>query len=112
MFFNPVLQIQLSDDTFDWKKIATIELLNISFEENYPSGIDRRIIQTTCSFVLPIFVAVPAKIRNNWIKDINMRVGLISGAIQGSSGDIIAEMDDLGFEYENIFSVDDFELPE
>lgn len=112
MFFDPILQIQISDDTFDWRKISTIELLNINFEENYPSGTDRRIIQTTCSFMLPVYIAVPAKIKNNWIKDINMRIGVISQSIQGTSGDIIAEMDDLGFEYENIFSVDDFELPE
>ena len=112
MFFDPILQIQVSDDTFDWKKISTIELLNINFEENYPSSTDRRIIQTTCSFMLPVYIAVPAKIKNNWIKDINLRVGLVSNAINGSSGDVIAEMDNLGFEYENIFSLDDFELPE
>ena len=111
MFFDPILQIQINDDTFDWTKITTIELLNINYEENYPSGTDRRIIQTTLSFMVPIYVAVPAKIKNNWIAEINLRVGLVSQSTQGSHN-IIAELDDLGFEYENIFSLDDFDLPE
>lgn len=111
MFFDPILQIQISDDTFDWTKITTIELLSINYEENYPSGTDRRIIQTTLSFMVPIYVAIPAKIKNNWIADINLRVGLISQTTQGSHN-IIAELDDLGFEYENLFTLDDFDLPE
>ena len=87
-------------------------MLNINVEENYPAGTDRRIIQTTCQFVVPVYLAVPARIRNNWIRDINLRVGLVSD-IQGTSGDLIAELDDLGFEYENIFDLDrDFDLPE
>jgi len=112
MFFNPILQIQINDDPFDWAKITTVELLNINFEENYPSGTDRRIIQTTCQFMVPILIAVPAKIKNNWIGEINLRVGLVSQALQDRSHDIIAELDDLGFDYESIFSIDDFELPE
>lgn len=112
MFFNPILQVQKNDNTFDWTKITTVELLNVNYEENYPSGTDRRIIQTTCQFMVPIYVAVPAKIKNNWIADINLRVGLVSNAISGSSGDIIAELDDLGFDYDSVFSIDDFELPE
>ena len=111
MFFDPILQIQINDDTFDWTKITTIELLSINYEENYPSGTDRRIIQTTLSFMVPIYVAVPAKMKNNWIKEINLRVGLVSQSTQGSHN-IIAELDDLDFEYENIFSLDDFDLPE
>ena len=111
MFFDPILQIQINDDTFDWTKITTIELLNINYEENYPSGTDRRIIQTTLSFMVPIYVAVPAKIKNNWIAEINLRVGLVSQSTQGSHN-IIAELDDLDFEYENIFSLDDFDLPD
>ncbi len=111
MFFDPVLQIQTSDDTFDWTKITTVELTNINFEENYPSGADRRIIQTTLGFLMPIWISVPAKIKNNFIADILVRVGLVSQTTTGS-GNIIAELDDLGFDYDTIFDLDDFELPE
>lgn len=111
MFFDPVLQVQKNDDTFDWTKITTVELVGINFEENYPSGIDRRIIQTTLQFLMPIYIAVPAKIKNNFIADINLRVGLVSAATSGSHN-IIAELDDLEFDYESLFSLDDLDLPE
>lgn len=111
MFFDPVLQVQKNDDTFDWTKITTVELVGINFEENYPAGIDRRIIQTTLSFLMPIYIAVPAKIKNNFIADINLRVGLVSAATSGSHN-IIAELDDLEFDYGSLFTLDDFDLPE
>lgn len=111
MFFDPILQIQKTDDTFDWTKITTVELVNINFEENYPIGSDRRIIQTTLQFVMPIYISVPSKIKNNYIADIQLRVGLVSQGTTGS-GNIIAELDDLGFEYETLFDLDELELPE
>ncbi len=111
MFFDPILQIQKSDDIFDWTKITTVELVGINFEENYPAGTDRRIIQTTLQFIVPVYISVPAKIRNNYIAEIQLRVGLISQSTSGSRN-IIAELDDLDFEYETIFDLDDFDLPE
>ncbi len=111
MLFDPILQIQKSDDVFDWTKITTVELAGITFEENYPAGTDRRIIQTTLQFAVPVWISVPAKIKNNYIADIQLRVGLISESTT-QSRDIIAELDDLNFEYENIFNLDDFEIPE
>ena len=111
MFFDPVLQIQTSDDTFDWTKITTVELVGVNFEENYPAGTDRRIIQTTLQFLMPIWISVPPKIKDNFIADIQLRVGLVSQSTSGSH-DIIAELDDLGFKYEKIFELDDLDLPE
>lgn len=111
MFFDPILQIQKSDDPFDWARITTIEMVGINFDEGYPSGTDRRIIQTTLQFLMPIWIGVPMKIKNDFIADINLRVGLISAATSGSD-DIIAELDDLGFDYDKIFDLDDLELPQ
>lgn len=111
MFFDPVLQIQKTDDPFDWTKVSTIELVGINFDENYPAGADRRIIQTTLQFLMPVWITVPAKIKNNFIAEINLRVGIVSASTTGS-GDLIAELDDLGFEYDTIFDLDDLELPE
>ena len=111
LFFDPQLQIQKNDDLLDWTRITTVELVGINFEENYPSGTDRRIIQTTLQFEMPVYLAVPKKIKNNYIADIQLRIGLVTGS-STNSGDIIAELDDLGFEYDTIFNLDDFELPE
>lgn len=111
MFFDPVLQVQKTDDTFDWTKITTIELVGINLEENYPAGPDRRVIQSTLNFALPVYIAAPAKVKNNFIREIQMRVGLVS-QINSGSHNIIAELDQLGFEYEKIFDLDDVEIPE
>jgi hypothetical protein len=114
MFFDPILQVQKNDDTFDWTKITTVELLGINFEENYPAGTDRRIIQTTCQFVVPVYIGVPAKIKNDWIADIYMRLGVASNSsFSGGSYDVVAELDDLGFDYQKVFDLsEDFDLPE
>jgi len=111
MFFDPLLQIQKTDDVFDWAKITTVELVGVNFDEGYPSGTDRRIIQTTLQFLMPIWIEIPMKIKNNFIADINLRVGLVSASTSGSDN-IIAELDDLGFDYEQIFNVDELVLPE
>jgi hypothetical protein len=105
VLFDPSLTIQTSTDTFDWKKLHTVDLTGINSEQNYPVGGDRRIIVTTLQFVAKGWLALPAKIRNDFIKNIQLRVGLVSTATAGSE-DIIAELDAGGFEYNTEF---DFE---
>lgn len=75
--FNPIIQIQTSDDMLDWKRLTTVELENIGLEENYPAGTDTRIIQTTLSFVVPIYLAPPTVINRNYIAGIRMRLAAI-----------------------------------
>lgn len=111
MFFNPVLQIQTNDDTFDWTKITTIELTGIRFEENYPAGTDRRVIQTTLDFIMPIYIASPAKLKNEFIKDVFLRIGTVSASSRNSY-DIIGELDSAGFTYDQIVNGDDIDFPE
>jgi len=77
--FNPILQIQTSDDALDWKRLTTVELENIGLEENYPAGADSRIIQSTMTFVVPIYMAPPTVINRNYIAAIKMRLAAIAG---------------------------------
>lgn len=109
MLFNPILQIQLSDDVFDWTRITTVELTNIGLQENVPAGADRRIIQTSLSFVTPIYISVPAKIHDKFVKDIYTRIGIVS-SLDMSSYDIIAEIDAQGEPYTLQFTLDDVDL--
>lgn len=111
MFFDPILQIQTNDDTFDWTKITTIELTGIRFEENYPAGSERRIIQTTLEFIMPIYIAAPAKLKNDFIKDVFLRIGTISTSSKNSF-DIISELDSAGFTYDQIVDSKDVNFPE
>ena len=79
MLFDPVLQIQTSDSAFDWTKITGVELIGIGNEENYPAGGDRRIIQWTLSFTVPIYISAPADIRDEIVKSVIVQLGDLDG---------------------------------
>lgn len=97
--FNPFLTIQTSDAPLDWTRLTQVVLTNISNGNNYPSGTDRRILQKTLSFTVPVWIDIPADIRKNLVEQIYLRIGAVSaGAV--SSEDIIADLDGQGIEYE------------
>lgn len=106
MLFNPMLQIQTSDAAFDWTRLTTVELKNIVFEENYPSGNDRRMIITTLSFEMPIYISAPTALRNEVIKEIYLRVGAVPSneSLDTNSYDIIEMLNAQDIEYEHIVS--------
>lgn len=107
--FDPQLQIQTNDSIFDWTKITHIELISIAFDQNYPSGTDRRIIQGTLLFKMPVWISIPADVRKDFIQKIFVRVGAVSTSAQ-SNYDIIAELDAQGIDYELWFSSDDLSI--
>ncbi len=109
MIFNPILQIQTSDDAMDWTQITTVELTGIRPEENLPTGADRRVIQTTLEFQVPVYITVPANVHNKYIKDIYIRVGAVSQSA-GTSYDMVGELDTQGLPYELTFSLDDIDI--
>lgn len=107
--FDPILQIQISDDVFDWTKLTTVEMLDISFDENMPAGIDRRLIQSRIGFAVPIYLSVPADVHNRYIKDIYLRIGAVGTDVE-TSFDAISDLDSQGIEYEKIFTLDDVDI--
>lgn len=107
--FDPILQIQITDDIFDWTKLTTVEMLDIRFDENVPQGTERRLIQSRIGFSLPIYLSIPTKIHDNYVKDIYLRIGAIGTDIQ-SSFDVITDLDSQGIEYEKVFSLDDIDI--
>lgn len=109
--FDPILQIQTSDDVFDWTQINTMELVGIGMEENFPAGGDRRIIQSTLTFVTQVYLSMPSDVHDKFVKDIYLRVGAVSTAANNSY-DIVAELDSQGIDYNLHFSLDDVEIPE
>lgn len=88
--FNPLVQIQTSDAPYDWTKLTVVELKNVSYDENYPMGTDRRIPITTLTFEMPVYLGIPAALRSNIVQDIYLRIG--TG--QGSTEDILDAMKD------------------
>lgn len=109
MLFDPSLQIQTSDALFDMGKITQVELTNMSLDTNYPIGTDRRIIQSTLNFKMPIYLQTPADVRKDFVEKIYARIGAVSLS-STNSYDIIAELDAQGIDYELLMSVDDLTI--
>lgn len=107
--FDPLLQIQISDDIFDWTKLTTVEMTDIRFDENVPQSTDRRLIQTKLGFLVPIYLSIPANVHSNYVKDIYLRIGAVSSDAQ-TSFDIISDLDAQGIEYEKVFTLDDVNI--
>lgn len=109
MLFNPTLQIQRSEEITDWTMITSVEHIGTSPEENYPAGTDRRLINTTMTFEMPIHISAPVDVHDKYIKDIFIRVGAVSQSAV-SNFDMVGELDSQGVPYELIFSLDDIDL--
>jgi len=75
ILFDYDMQLQFNDAPFDWTKIAKIFLRAITNEENYPVGTDRRVIQWTFQFELPIWLSPPIEVRNDLVQSIKLRIG-------------------------------------
>lgn len=107
--FDPVFQIQLTDEAFDWTRVTTVELTNINFDENFTPGGDRRIIQTTLSFTMPIHLSLPNRVHQRFIKEIYLRIGAVA-TDAANSFDIIADLNSQQIPYEHVFSLDDVDI--
>jgi len=109
MIFDPILQIQISDEVTDWTKITTVELMGIRPEENLPAGTDRRILRTVMEFEVPVHISAPAEVHQRFIKDIYLRIGAVSTSAQ-TNFDMVAELDAQGVPYELNFSLNDIDI--
>lgn len=89
VLFNPDLQIQKSDSAFDWTKLTKVELTDISNEENYPSATDKRIINWTLTFEMPIFLSIPMGLKDDLVRKIVLQIST-------GSGDVVNEVDENG----------------
>lgn len=107
--FDPDIQIQRSDETFDWTKLSYVELLDVRLEENVPMGSDQRLIQSTLTFGVDIYLEIPNVVHDRFIKEVYLRIGVVNNDVE-TNYDIIADLDAQGLEYEKIFDLDNIEL--
>lgn len=75
IMFDYDLQLQFNDAPFDWSRITSLFLTGINNEENYPLGIDRRVLIWSLTFTLPIWLSPPVEIRKEIIQGIALRIG-------------------------------------
>ena len=92
MLFDPSLQIQVTDSAFDWTKITTVRLENISMQENLPPQMERRIIITNLEFSMPIYISPPASIKKEIIKNIYYRIS--SANLEDDFKDVFEDISD------------------
>lgn len=97
--FDPLLMIQTSDGIFDMTRLTSVELKNSNIDTNYPIGTSRRIIQSTHTFSLPIWIDSPADVRSDFINKIFVRIGAVDAA-DITPIEIIADLDSQGIPYE------------
>jgi hypothetical protein len=97
--FDPSLTLQTSDAPFDWTRLTQINLMSVSIDNNFPIGVDRRIVQSKLSFEMPIELSTPADVRADFVQKVYMRVGLASMAAVDNY-DIIAELDAQNIPYD------------
>lgn len=104
MLFDPQLNIQTSDGPFDMTRLTSVELTGgPSMDTNYPIGTDRRIIQSTLTFTMPIWIDTPAVVRKDYVEKIFLRMGMVNTAAT-TSEEIVAELDADGIPYQLVLS--------
>ena len=74
LIFDPFVQIQKSDEAYDWTKLTSVELIGINNEENYPMAQEKRVIQWSLDFVVPIWISPPAEKTDEYVSKIKISI--------------------------------------
>ncbi len=72
--FDPIIQLQFSDDPFSWMKISMLKLESITFDDTYPVDIGNKVLLCTFGFTTTIWMSVPIDFKDNFIKSISLRI--------------------------------------
>ena len=74
LVFDPFVQIQKNDEAYDWTKLTSVELVGINNEENFPMAQEKRILQWSLDFVVPIWISPPAEKNNEFVNKIKIQI--------------------------------------
>lgn len=107
--FDPALVIQTNDAIFDMTRMTRVTLTDVSMNTNMPIGADKRIIQSTLTFDIPIWLSIPSEVRDDFIRKIFMRIGTVSTAAE-TNYEMIAELDAQNIPYTLVQDITDFSV--
>lgn len=107
--FDPAVQIQTSDKPFDWTKINTVTLENVSLDENYPANQDRRMLVSTLSFTTTIYVAAPINYKKDFIKSVQIRLATLHTF--ENTQEVVKDVNRSTPDYEKLYDIDDYDIP-
>lgn len=83
ILFNPVLEIQSTDNYLDWTSLSYVSLENVTWtSRSIPVGTENEIDVATLEFTIPIWLTAPAKIKKLGV------VQKIIASIFNSQGDL------------------------
>ena len=64
VFFNPVLEIQNTDNFLDWTSLSYVSLENVIWtSRSIPTGTESDIDVATLEFIIPIWLTAPSKVK-------------------------------------------------
>jgi len=84
VLFDPSMVIQTTDSTFDWTKLTSVELTDVSLEENIPSGDADRLIVSKLTFEFPVWITPPAKSKTDFVESIVIRLADLNELIDNA----------------------------
>lgn len=85
--FNPDLEFQTTDNYIDWTSLSVLQLENITFSSRtIPVGTDSEIDVATLSFIAPIYISPPAK-----VKKLGVITDIITSVFNSEAGTISLE---------------------
>jgi hypothetical protein len=68
ILFNPSLQLQQNSNPLDWSNLFEVELTDIQWSNrSIPAGVDETLDVATLTFVMPIWLNPPAKVKRQKI---------------------------------------------
>jgi len=97
ILFNPSVNLQSSQNPYDWTSLAVVELVNSTWTaRSIPQGTDDIIDVSSLIFSLPIFLTPPAKVKRQVL------IHTIINSLSGNDGDV-GFIDDIviGSNYQN-----------
>jgi hypothetical protein len=97
--FDPSLMIQTSDSPFDMTRLTSVTYKSAQIDGPRPIGTDRRIVQHTLNFEMPVYLSIPAEVHKEFVEKIFIRIGNVSTTAVDSY-DIIAELDAQNIPYD------------
>lgn len=109
VLFDPTLTLQTNDNTFDWTRLTTVRMDGINLDNNAPSGTDKNMRIVRIQFSMPIYLSIPANLKDEYVRDIMVRIGMVNNASL-THEEMIEDLDAQDIEYEKWFSIDDIDL--
>lgn len=91
LLFNPSVNLQSSQNPYDWTSLAVVELINITWTaRSIPQGTDDIIDVASLIFQLPIYLSPPAKVKrqvliHSILNNVSANYGFIDDIILNES---------------------------